>query len=389
MGGDKDKKPDKAPALVDNHNDDLAPAAAPTPAAAEPLDFAQLDSAYEKAANAQEALMDRRSIGAREVLDDLNTPDQPSLADQLLTSLALAALGAASGGVTTVLAGKILSTTASQAIQTAVQSGLDDGLKDAAVKIAQSLGSASDSTSRTAFFAGQQEGIVVLKQASVDKISDQKLSAKTRVKGAAQDKQADAMATEIKGAEDFRKGANQTAESGRSIQYRESLAKWMNAISRSKLGTDKGSGATDLGGDVGSRSPDDHFRHAGAGGVIYVQFAMHPANKPFKVTGNRIKVAGMTEAVRDRLKSVAIKDLGIPIVASGYIYDGTLDGLYISNNEIAFGKNEGGTTWVTGHDNAMEGLKKAAGKSTAADAAADVIETDIGTATLDGAIMGG
>jgi hypothetical protein len=387
MGDTKDKKPDKAEPLVDKNDDDLKTNAGS--ASSEPLDFAQLDAAYEKAANAQEALMDRRSIGAREVLDDLNTPDQPSLADQLLTSLALAALGAASGGVTTALAGKILSSTASQAIQTAVQSGLDDGLKDAATKIAQSLGAASDSTSRTAFFAGQQEGLVVMKQTSVDKISDQKLAAKTRVKAAGQDKQADEMGKEIKGAEEFRKGANQTAETGRSIQYRESLAKWMNAMSRSKLGTDKGSNATELGGAVDA-DPLDHFKRQGAGGVIYVQFASHPANKPFKVTGNRLKVAGMTEAVRDRLKGVPIKDLGVPIVATGYIYDGFLDGLSVSmgDNEIGFGKNEGGTVWVKGHSDAMAGLKKAAGKSDAADAARDIIDTDIGMATLDGAIMG-
>jgi hypothetical protein len=364
--------------------------AADTAAAAEGgIDFAALDRAYDKAENAQEALMERRAIGIREVLGNLQEADSPDLADELLKTLAIAALGLASGYVTAAVTGKLVAESA-VALTNAVQTALDDGLKDAVTKVAGKLAEV-EGQSKPTFFASQEEGLVSLKQASVDRLADEKLIAKEKVKGAAKDQQATEMAKQISGAEQFRTAANATSEAARQIQYQQSLAKWMNAQSQSKLGQTQ-SGDTYLGKAV-DMSPADHYKRQGAAGVIYVAFGQRPASRPFTVSGKRatIRVAGMTSAARDRIKNTPIKDLGMPIVASGYIYDGFLDGLSIGalgDNEIAFGRNEGGGYYAYGHSDALNGLKKAANKTNANEAAKVILEEDIGMATLEHAHMG-
>lgn len=326
--------------------------------------------------------MNRRAIGVREVLGNLNEADSPSLADQLLQSLALAALGFASGYVTAAIAGKLVAETA-VALTNAVQTALDDGLKDATVKIAGKLAEDGGSSKAT-FFAGQEDGLESLRSASLKKISAEKKEAKAAVHSAAPAQQAAVMSKQIQGAEGFESAAAKTAEAGRQIQYQQSLAKWMNAMSQGKLGA--GESGTKLGKAV-DVSPDDHYRRSGAAGVIYVAFGQHPASRPFAVAGKRgtIKVAGMTEAARDRIKATPIRDLGMPIVASGYIYDGVADGLSVAfgDNEIAFGKNEGDHVWTNGHIDALDGLKKAAGKTDVNAAARIILDEDIGSSTLE------
>ena len=351
------------------------------------VDFAGLDAAYDKAENANNALMERRAIGIREVLGNLQEADSPDLTDELMKTLAIAALGLASGYVTAAVTGKLVAETA-VALTNAVQTALDDGLKDAVMKVGAKLAEV-EGQSKPTFFASQEDGLVSLKQSAADKIADKKLAAKGKVSATAKDQQASELAKQIAGADQFRTATNATADSARNIQYQQSLAKWMNAQSQSKLGQTKG-GNTDLGKAV-DMSPTDHYTQRGAAGVIYVAFGMHPASRPFAVSGERgtITVRGMTSAARDRIKSTPIKDLGMPIVASGYIYDGFLDGLSVSfgGNEIAMGKNEGGGYYAHGDEDALEALKKAANKTSAAEAARVILDQDIGMSTLADADM--
>jgi hypothetical protein len=208
------------------------------------------------------------------------------------------------------------------------------------------------------------------------------------VQNAAVDKKSEVFAAQVKGARTFDKAATESAEAARQLQYQQSLAKWMNAMSQGALGG--GNDGTQLGKAV-DMTPKDHYAQQGAKGVIYVAFASHPASRPFAVSGKRatIKVAGMTSAARERIKNTPIKDLGMPIVASGYIYDGFLDGISVSagDNEIAFGINEGRTVWVRGHDDALNGLKKAANMANAVDAARVILDEDIGVSTLEHAAV--
>lgn len=365
--------------------------AAPTtaaPAIEGGVDFAGLDAAYDKAENANAALMERRAIGIREVLGNLQEADSPDIADELMKTLAIAALGLASGYVTAAVTGKLIAESA-VALTNAVQTALDDGLKDAVMKVGAKLAEV-EGQSKPTFFASQEEGLVSLKQSAADKIADKKLAAKGKVTATAKDQQAAELSRQIAGADQFRTATNATADSARNIQYQQSLAKWMNAQSQSKLGQTTG-GNTDLGKAV-DMSPTDHYKKQGAGGVIYVAFGQHPASRPFAVSGKRstIKVAGMTSAARDRIKNTPIKDLGMPIVASGYIYDGFFDGLSVSmgDNEIAMGKNEGGGYYAYGASDALAALAKAANKSSAIEAAQVILDEDIGKSTLADAHMG-
>ncbi len=384
MGDEKDKKP---PGKTEPAKTAAAGETKASETSAGAVDFAALDAAYEKAENAQESLMDRRALGIRQVLGNLQEADEPSLADELVKTLAVAGLAFASQYVTAAVIGKIFVDAGSR-LAGAVQEGLHSGLQDAAGKIGGKL-AAVDGQSKVSYFAGQEEGILDLKLKSVDKISEDKLVAKSKVKGAATDKQADELAKQVQGAEQFRTSALAQLETARTVQYRESLAKWMNAMSQSALGN--AGGGTGLGKAV-DMSPKDHYGKVGAKGVIYVAFASHPASRPFAVSGKRatIRVSGMTSAARDQIKSVPIKDLGMPIVASGFIYDGFLDGLSVAagDNEAAFGKNEAGHVWWKGHGDAESALKKAANKSSVTDAARVILDEDIGVSTLEHAHMG-
>ena len=383
MGEEKDKKPHVKHDPPKKEDPKVEPAKTEAPAPEAGLDFAELDHAYETASNAQAALMERRTIGVQEVLGNLQEADSPDIADQLMLSLALGALGFASGYATAAVTAKLVSAEA-VALTNAVQTALDDGLKDATVKVAGKL--AEDTgASKPSFFASQVEGLVPLKQASLDGLSKRKLTAKDTVKAAAKDKQAGEMTKQIDGFDKFRAATNQSADRARQIQYEQSLSKWMNAMSQSELGQAKG-GGTNL-DEAREMSPTDHYKRSGAAGVIYVAFGQHPASRPFTVSGERstIKVSGMTSAARDKIKNTPIKDLGMPIIATGYIYDGFLDGLSVSmgDNEITLSKNEAGTYSAYGHSDAMDGLKKAANKTSAAEAANVILEEDIGVATLE------
>lgn len=379
MGDEKDKKP---PGKTEPAKAGATTETKATETSAGAVDFATLDEAYEKAENAQVNLMERRELGIRQVLGNLQEADEPSLADELVKTLAVAGLAFASQYVTAAVVGKIFVDAGTRLAQ-AVQEGLHSGLQDAAGKIAGKL-SAVDGQSKVSYFAGQEEGILDLKLKSVDKIAEDKAVAKSKVKGVATDKQADELSKQVQGAQQFRTSVLGQLENARTVQYRESLSKWMNAMSQSALGKD--GGGTGLAKAV-DMSPKDHFGKAGAKGVIYVAFGQHPAQRPFAVSGKRatIKVSGMTTAARDQIKSVPIKDLGMPIVASGYVYDGFLDGLSVAggDNEMAFGKNEGGSVWWKGHGDAEDALKKAANKSSATEAARVILDEDIGISTLE------
>lgn len=382
---DKDKRPAPQPDSkeVKAADTDSTPANASREGG---LDFTALDEAFENASIAQNEVMNRRAIGVREVLGNLNEADSPSLADELLKTLAIAALGFASGYVTAAITGKIVAESAI-VLANAVQTAMDDGLKDAATKVAGKLAEV-DGQSKSTFFASQEDGLESLRSASLKKISSEKKNAKAAVSAAAPDQQAKVMSQKVQSAQGFDSAATKTAESGRQIQYEQSLAKWMNALSQGKLGVGPGGTKLDKAVDM---SPKDHYSRAGAAGVIYVAFGQHPASRPFAVSGHRatIRVTGMTSAARDRIKGTPIKDLGMPIVASGFIYDGFLDGLSVAagDNEIAFGKNEGGHVWYNGHNDAIAALKKAAGKTDAVAAASVILDEDIGVATLENATV--
>lgn len=343
------------------------------------FDFVELDEAYENAATAQRALIERRKIGVDEVLGNLQEADSPTLADELLKTLAIAALGFASGGITAAITAK-LGLKEAFVLGTAMQTALDDGLKDASTKIAGKLAEV-DGHSKATFFASQKEGLVVLGASTEKALSAEKRHSKDEIKSATGADQAAMMAKKVKGAKQLMTATDASGDFARQFQYQHSLGRWLSAQSQGKLGSFAGTGSNLE--DAVDMSPKDHFGRKGTPGVVYVAIGSQPARRPFDVSGARIKVSGMTSAARERIKNTPIKDLGVPIVVSGYIYDGRLDQMLISNNEIAFGKNENGQSWVNGDRDAIDGLLKAANKTNELEAARVIIDEDIGKATLE------
>ena len=160
----------------------------------------------------------------------------------------------------------------------------------------------------------------------------------------------------------------------RSVQYRTSLTRWMVALAKDEFAesSNPGQPGTDL-EDAVDVSPKDHLQD-GHKGVVNVSFRA----KRQRPLGGTATIKGMTKAAFGPLKSdprLHVRDLRMPIVASGYLAAG-LD-VNISNNEIAFGKNEDGTVFWKGDDDALEVLQDLTNAPTIEEAVRVVIREDI------------
>ncbi|MBA2543743.1 MAG: hypothetical protein H0V17_29135 [Deltaproteobacteria bacterium] len=355
------------------------------------VDLRDLRDAYQNAHDEQNVLFNKRGIGVREVPDALKESDPPSLTDELMKTLVIAGLGFASGYVTAAITAKLVSSSAI-ALSNAVQTALDDGLKDAVGKVGAKLAEEGGS-SMSQFFSSQEEGLESVRGAALGGIVKQRRAAEDKVLKADKANQGKVLTEETKGAQQFAAGVTANAENARKIQFRESLAKWMNAMSRGQMGQDKdkgpGEGATDLFGKkgVGSNHPQDFYKGHGAKGVVYVNFGM-TQSRPGVGNSSKwpsVKISGITQSALDRLKGTPLKDLGMPVVVSGTLYDGFLDSLDIASgdNNVSFGRNEAGTTFTGGSSDGNEAMRKITGKSSTMEAAQDLLDTSILPAKLD------
>ena len=350
------------------------------PAAGAAVDFAELDEAYENVATSHRGIVNRQQLAVREVLGNLNEADSPTIGDEISKTLATMALAYASGGISTAIAAKL--TTAEETIlNAAIQSGLDDGFKDAVATAVARYGAAGGSSKAT-FFASQEEALETSKELGEKNISAGKKAAKAQIGVASQDAQPRVLAAKVAAAKSVAAQRAKSAETARQIQYQESLSKWMTAMARGSFGEKDGGTNVRKGMDM---SPAEHYKKRGIGkGVVYIAFGQRSAaGRPF--SANSIRVAGITDAARQRIKDTPIRDLDIPIIATGYVYDGFWDGVSIGafgDNEISLGKNEGGTVWSYGHTDALEALKKAGKASSANEAARIILDEDLGRATL-------
>jgi hypothetical protein len=128
--------------------------------------------------------------------------------------------------------------------------------------------------------------------------------------------------------------------------------------------------------------PRRHFEKKGENGVIYVAMGGN-SKRPIKI--NHVKVAGITDAARQRIKDVPLPDLKMPIVATGFFYDGSLadeGSMWFGDNQMSLGRTETGIVSYYGHSDALKAMMKVAGTSSEVEAAQIIIEQDIGRATL-------
>lgn len=352
---------------------DSGSAATPAPE----LRFHELDEAFEKAGISQAALMGHRSVGVREVLGNLNEADAPSLAEELLKSMALAALGAASGYITTAIAEGLKP--AAVALTAAIQSGLDDGMKDAATKIVAALGGGK-SSSKASFFAGQEDGLVSLQASSLRSLAEQKRISKEAIE-AAPNAQREQMLQEVVAAvRDVDAALARRAERGKQLQYQASLSSWLSALAKSELGQDP-EGNLDLEGEVDEHA-DMHYYEEGTEGVVYLGFPRIISPELPLLGAVDMKISGMTEATRQRVADVPLGELGLPVVVRGYVCDGFVDSFVFDDNEVSFGRNEAGAVWVDGDEDGLSALGKAGHFTDPRDTAEQVLRDEVDPMTL-------
>ncbi len=335
---------------------------------------------------------------------------------------------------------------AARALNDAIEAATEDGVKDAAGRVGQSLAANNGTGSRTKFFTAQKDALATLKGQALVQVANQKAATKQDILAT----QGTAQQTKLHEAEQGARAVGDSVlrqhEFSRLTQYGRSMSSWMNAQAQGSIGSNSrlatprmvnvgtgngntrrpdaqgrfqvptndrlhkpgqsGSGiaadtvenaagtdgqvsndGTDIAGEtnVSAAGPGSFGGHTP--GIVYVEY--EPAggmNRPFRAT--RVRVGGITDAVRDTIKDVPIKDLGVSMVCHGHLFEsnGFVERTWNTNdNELGFGRNEAGDTYVTAAETARARFMRITNTSTPVDAASQVINQDFATLTLNGA----
>ncbi len=355
--------------------------------------IANLDRAYEDVTSNRQGLFEKRAIGVREALGNMGVADSPKMSEIIVSALSTAALGLASGYITGAVVARLAkrvdgivaeATQAgikgiealSEGAKNGFQTALDDGGKEAAVAVKGYVQDklAGGGKSRVAFFASQEEALVDVKTGDSKRGSALKASAKNGIEQGPEESRPGLLRHQIALANAMAESLQSELAEARGIQYRASLTRWMVALAKDEFveSSRPDQPGTDL-DDAVDVSPTDHLMKPKQG-VISVSFHA----KRQRPLGGTTKITGMTEAAFGPLKSdsrLRVRDLRMPIVASGYLAAGA--DVFISNNEIAFGKNEDGTVFWKGHDDALDVLQDLTNAPTIEEAVRVVIREDI------------
>ncbi len=346
------------------------------PAPVEP-NFDELIKAYHDARESEHALYDRRWIGAEEALQNLGEANAPSIGDIILHAAIMGALGFASGGITQAITGRMVMSTASDAIKTAVQSGLDDALKDA-VPAAVDRALSRESTSRSSFFAGIEEGIVELRKGAIRGLNAEELKVKTTARA-----DPATLTAALKAIQSRTAAVDATAQTARDLQYRESLSQWLTAMAKGELGTTDTGGAKMENMPGHGADPSRTFHQDATSGVVRLSFGIKAARRPLTINFGLLQ--GLNDATKEQLKNTTLNDLRIPIFAQGWIIDGFWDGVGKGDNEVTISRNEQNVVYVNYGSDAEDAMLSSAfakGGTSVVDVAIDVMRNDIGTLKL-------
>ncbi len=333
----------------------------------------RLEAAYNDARAEVLSVFNLRGIGAREVHGRLNEADPPSAGDAILKACIMGALAYATGGLSAA-AGGALYTGASKAIENAVQSGIDDAMKEA---ISGVVGAAlaEAGNSKAGFFAGIEAALVPMQEGALKKLNTLELTDKGVVRS--DPTVADAKITAVKQF-DAGEGIKQTV--AQQVQYQKALAQYMVAQAQGELGKSDTVPGTDLGDHKGmGADPKRFFHNAGVNGVIEITFGIKDNKRPVGI--NFTRISGLTKSALEKVKGTKLKDLGAPIFATGFFFDGFMDGLELGDNEVSFGRNEAGSVFSNVNGDAVDAMKSM-GKGTPNDICRDILENDFGNKAL-------
>ncbi len=338
----------------------------------------ELEQAYNDARAEVASTFKFRGIAVREVHGRLNEADPPSAGDAIQKVAIAGALASATGGLST-MAGAALYTGTSKAIEAAVQSGIDDAMKEAiGGVVAAALADAGDS--KAGFFAGMESALVPMEEGASKKLNAQEKADKGVVRA-----DPSKLAEKKKDIEAFDAGEGIKKAAAQQVQYEKALAQFMVAQAQGELGTSH-KGTEHEGTDMGEHKqhggdPVRFFKNSAVNGVIEITFGLKSAARPIGI--NFTRVTGATKSALDKVMNVPMKQLKMPMFATGWIIDGFVDGLGDGDNRVSFGINEKGTVWADADSDAQDALKKI-GKPGADtnDICRDIIENDFGSKTL-------
>ena len=332
---------------------------------------ATLARVYADIAATRGAVIENRKIGVRLALANMKDADPPTVGEQVLAVAAVAGVGLVSGYISTRISkgiadlgmnqvpmpGELKLEPLSEAATAAFQTAVDDGGKFAFDAIRNGMRGASE---MNAFFASEEAGLEASRLALALQDNARIERALDQLEAVQPGQRDGVLAAAVKHATGVLSVATKEVGQALDEQYRGSLTAWLGATARGDLGTSDEHGGTDLEDAVGDWGPNEHRKHRGHDGIVYINFGNRDAKD--RLAPKSIRITGITSKALAPLRRSKIGDLKMPIVASGYLHDGSfVDGSTLFNNEIAFGWNEEHIVWVSGHENAIEAMIDATG----------------------------
>jgi hypothetical protein len=339
-------------------------------------EMAQANSIYNKVVSSWSFLAQRQVLAVRSIYTEALKPSKPSLLEEVLITLAEAALAGALGGVGGLLAMAIEKQVAKIFISSALKAGAGR-FRDAAgrfVTTEAGIKAAELASKNTAKFVSEfakdamKDGV---KSLAKPKIKELLSAGKEPIDGffegqmnalvdagkkgseAAEDKRAEILANPnpIQTAQGVYEGMNEIYDATEEAQKSETLKSWMVYQSRVDTGVvgagKPGEGTTDLHGErwpglFGSYIP----------GTLYVVIDRYLKVKKAHLKGSTAHLVALIERKR-------IRDLGIPVILD-FDWPGVKD-FYINVNEGGFlwlvpGGGGEGNTFLRIQDGAQEAI---------------------------------
>lgn len=341
------------------------------------LSASGVDQAYEDVAAAADSVVGKREIAVDSFVARMKNEDRDGLNEAAMKVAAAAALGTVSGALGERFAKAIDGEFGPEKVMgNAVKDAFKEAGKAAGAAV---LGAAFSDPHLNidAYSEVQRRGLVADREALKRTVATAKAASKRPLDAAQLE------TSKRHFAKDGVRAAERTKRAFSSLdpelsQYASTLSEWMTLSARKALGT-ASAGGVDM-EDAVDIEPRDHTQlrgRAAEDGVAYIALGSREPIRPMRVGSDQLKLAGITSSALARIRKLKLRDLSVPIVVSGYLHTGGLDGAYMFNNAVAFGMSETGHAWWNGDEDGLDVLQAVTNKPTLADAIYDVIENDL------------
>lgn len=349
-------------------------------------DRAGIVHAYNDVRTHLNSVMNERKQGNADLLSFMKEEDPPSLTDKIVQALAVAALGYVTGGVAAYL-GAQLTYQFSAAIVSAISTAIEDGAKEVIplVRSEVSKNNAAKGGS-LASFTSSISSALERQRTLLELAVNKQEAASARAHDEADDIPSKGVAAKsgILDAAEYNVSLNKTSPDPKADQYRVSFAEWMTGLAQNDRGRLK-DGTTDVSGATDLTPYAAKYMEEAPTGFVTLNFGRWEHGRPVKVAPSAVTVRGATTKALKPLATTPLRNLRMPIVATGYLYDGTLDGFHIDDNQVTIAKSESGNIRWEGRDDGLRRMKEITSSATETIAAEKLFEDDFANITLAGA----